>query len=519
MHRLQTFVSKYRYQLGLAVIILIAAFMRFYQLSTLPPGLHSDEAANGLDILRILENHDFRPFYSTNGGREALFFYFQAIGVQIFGATIFGLRVVPAFLGVVAVIMLYVWLNNWFGKRVAIVAGVLLAASPWAITISRDGYRAGLLAIMVPLVLWLYTKAIQTGSLGWYLGAGAAFGLGFYTYPAYWVTPLLLAIFMGYLVVRQRQRARSLITGVAKSLGAAIIILIPLIWYGVQHMGELFGRAHGVSVFSQPNGLVGMIQAVGEGIGKTLLMFHLHGDDNYRHNLGGQPELNVFVGAMLLLGIMLCVAYRKRHHYYVALLAVLMVMLIPAMATTEGIPHALRAYGALPAIVALAALGMLYMVDQWRAVFPLNAPARMLGAGAMVVLLLLTVYQGYTQYFVAWANTSETYEAYQEEAVSLAAYYNTKDFKGKRYAVAGSYEMMPTQFLTHNRSSYQRLTKTQVESLPLDAKSAKEFSVFSDDVARVQPLLERKYPTLKRSPHRSSFDDRELFVIYTVPSL
>ncbi|HEX7259940.1 MAG TPA: glycosyltransferase family 39 protein, partial [Candidatus Saccharimonadia bacterium] len=341
-------ILRYRYQLGVVGVLLLALFMRLHQLPSLPPGLHGDEAANGLDILRMFEQHDFRPFYNTNGGREALFFYLQAIGVQIFGTTIFGLRIIPALLGVAAVALTYIWLSSWYGKRVAVTAALLMAVSPWAVTISRDGYRAGLMAVMVPLTLWLYTKAVQTRQLAWFITAGAALGLGFYTYPTFWFIPLLLAALLAYTALRNRVLVRELLPDIGKSLAAAAAMLIPLVWYGVQHAGALFGRPTGVSVFNNPDGLAGSVGALGTSVAKTLLMFNVHGDENYRHNLGGQPELNIFVGAMFILGILVCVVRRKKLRY-AGLLAVLFIMLLPAMLTAEGLPHALRSYGAMPA--------------------------------------------------------------------------------------------------------------------------------------------------------------------------
>ncbi|HUC20605.1 MAG TPA: glycosyltransferase family 39 protein [Candidatus Polarisedimenticolaceae bacterium] len=514
--KLWVMAGKYRYQLGIAAILLLATFMRFYHLPSLPPGLHADEAANGLDIIRMMDHHDFRPFYDTNGGREALFFYLQAIGVQLLGTTIIGLRVVPALLGVLAVAAVYVWLSNWFGRRVAITAALIMAVSPWAVTISRDGFRAGMMALMVPLTLWLFTKAVQTKDQRWYIAAGVSLGLGFYTYPAFWIIPLLLAAFMGYLMHRKHKPAPST-PGIGKSLAAALVVMIPLIWYGIQHIGAIVGRPAGVSIFNNPDGFGGAMIALGDSIVKTLLMFNVHGDENYRHNLGGQPELNIFVGAMFVLGILVCITHRKRLPY-AGLLALLVAMLIPAIFTAEGLPHALRAYGALPATVGLAAIGTLYLLDQWRAVFPLNAPARAVGGTAIGILLLLTVYQGYTQYFTAWANSPETYVAYREDTASLAKYYNARPFSGQRYAIAEDYEMKPVQYLTHKKAIYRRLDTREIEGLPLEPGTAKEFSILSSGTANILPHLERKFPKLTRTPHYSEFDGRELFVTYTVPA-
>ena len=77
--RITKFVQANLYTILLAGILLLAVFFRFWQLNHLPPGLHPDEAANGLDIFRMRDHHDFRVLYNTNGPREALFFYLQAI--------------------------------------------------------------------------------------------------------------------------------------------------------------------------------------------------------------------------------------------------------------------------------------------------------------------------------------------------------------------------------------------------------------------------------------------------------
>ncbi|HVE80574.1 MAG TPA: hypothetical protein VNA68_00290, partial [Candidatus Dormibacteraeota bacterium] len=105
-----------RHRTALVLIILIAIFLRFWQLDSLPPGLHPDEAANGLDVFRMFDNLDFRPLYDTNGPREALFFYLQAIFVGLLGNSILALRIAPAIIGVAAVIAVYAWGKSWFGS-------------------------------------------------------------------------------------------------------------------------------------------------------------------------------------------------------------------------------------------------------------------------------------------------------------------------------------------------------------------------------------------------------------------
>ena len=90
---LRNFNKRYLPWLLFGLIVALAIFFRFYKLNVLPPGLHPDEAANGLDIFRILENKDYRIIYNTNGPREALFFYLQAIFVATMGNTILALQI------------------------------------------------------------------------------------------------------------------------------------------------------------------------------------------------------------------------------------------------------------------------------------------------------------------------------------------------------------------------------------------------------------------------------------------
>ncbi|MGB1253205.1 MAG: hypothetical protein ACPG8W_21510, partial [Candidatus Promineifilaceae bacterium] len=61
----------------------IAAAFRFWGLGTLPPGLYSDEAFNGLDALSIL-NGQHALFFEANNGREPFYIYLTSFAVRFF---------------------------------------------------------------------------------------------------------------------------------------------------------------------------------------------------------------------------------------------------------------------------------------------------------------------------------------------------------------------------------------------------------------------------------------------------
>ena len=102
----------------LLLILLLAAFLRIWQLDSLPPGLYHDEAYNGLDALSLSEGKLFPqfyegwelyqqdahadnpavesrwpPFFEGNYGREPLHIYLMAASIRLFGSSPFTLLV------------------------------------------------------------------------------------------------------------------------------------------------------------------------------------------------------------------------------------------------------------------------------------------------------------------------------------------------------------------------------------------------------------------------------------------
>src|SRR4051794_33622920 len=63
----------------LLAILLFAAFLRFFELPTVPRGIQVDEAMNGANILEIHETGRYQIFYPENNGREGLFINLQAL--------------------------------------------------------------------------------------------------------------------------------------------------------------------------------------------------------------------------------------------------------------------------------------------------------------------------------------------------------------------------------------------------------------------------------------------------------
>ncbi len=518
---LTNFIHRHLAHIILFLIIITAIFFRFYKLDALPPGLHPDEAANGLDIFRMIDHHDFRVLYNTNGPREALFFYLQAIFVVTIGNVILALRIAPAIIGTLAVVMAYLWATDWFGRRTGLVAAFIFAVSPWAVTITRDGFRASMVPLMIASVAYLAGKAYKTQKIGYFIAAGVVAGLGLYTYVAFQLFVGIVILALGYLLILRRQWFKSSWRKIGLGLISLLVVLSPMIIFTIKHPADSFARSGGTSFMNKSLNGGKPLQTLVDSSVKTLLMFNFKGDTNYRHNLGGLPMLNVFIGVMMLLGIFVCLARLGRLKYFMVL-AIFATMLLPAALTAESLPHALRAVGAMPAVFIIAAVGINYFLSRWYATFPVNGPARNFGASLIALLLVLTAFQGYKQYFVAWAQDPKTYEAYAEDMVQAAYYLNQYGIKGNsaeqtsNFLVVDGYSVKTIEYLARKKADFKRLDLSDLRNLPLGSGKKLFIVAVNGDTDAALETLRSKYPGGHLGPHYSPFNDKILFYSYEV---
>jgi 4-amino-4-deoxy-L-arabinose transferase-like glycosyltransferase len=353
------------------IVVAIGAGFRLWDLHGVPVGLYWDEAMNGIDAVDALERGQLRVFYPANFGREGLFINAQAISVALLGNTVFALRVVAAVAGILTVLGTYLLTRRLFAPwAVAAIAAFFMATGFWHVNFSRLGFRAITAPLFVVWGLYLLLRAFETRRLVTWALAGLMIGLGFYTYIAYRVIPLVLlaALAARWLASRAEPptgtpaRRRAVWAGVLVMTGVAAVVAAPLGLYFLEHPDSFTGRISEVSVFSgsDPWGKV-LVNLV-----KTLGMFVYAGDVNWRHNLSGDPVLFWPVGVMFVVGVTLMLVELARSSWRdrrpatapVVLLSYLFIGLAPAVISNEGIPHALRALIVAPAAYILAGVGL-----------------------------------------------------------------------------------------------------------------------------------------------------------------
>ncbi len=435
----------------------------------IPPGLYPDVAINGNDAWRALNEKDFKVFYPENNGREGLFINLIALSFWLFGASVWAIKIVPAVLGALTVLGIYFLTRQLFSyfkqkraEQLALLAAFFTAISFWHVNFSRLGFRA----IMVPFCLvWSFyflfkTLAIKAepsdknnhwlAAAGCWLTAGAIFGLGFHTYIAFRVAPVILLPVFVIEFVRYWPRLKELWQkrpsfwsflknvylkdgwwGWDVFLSVLILAVLPLGFYFYQHPQDFMGRTGQISVMSSAQPLQNLILSAG----KTLGQFVFHGDSNWRHNLAGSPQVFWPLIPFFWLGLSYTVwqigrprNYREKNFSALAanstLVAWWLAMLLPAILTNESLPHALRTIGAIPPTYIFAAIGVSLLIGWLRRLISGSVGRKILLVGLIVAALALTAAE-YWRYFILWGQSQETRGAFTQYLVDESQYLNS----------------------------------------------------------------------------------------------
>jgi 4-amino-4-deoxy-L-arabinose transferase-like glycosyltransferase len=497
-------LGRYWTAAGLTLVLGTAAFFRFYQLAGLPPGLDEASARVGLQALSF--KSAILPGLNASNGYSPLWVWLQSVSVHLLGHTALSLRVFSALIGTLAVAAIWLWLRDWFNPRIAWVGALAVAVSPWAVSVSRGGLESALPPLLIPLALWLALRALKAPSTRSYAALGLALALNLFSGPIGW---LFTVAFLGVAALKLLQDKKLSVFTRPRYVGAAIFTaaLAIMAYLFATSLDGLRNLPQALSLVTAPGTLFGNLV-------KTLLMFNVHGDENYRHNLAGEPMLNAFLGLMLIAGLLVSIA-RMHQRRYRAMLIIGIVMLIPPVITGVGVPNSSWAVGLLPFVMALAAIGTSYMLELWYATFPINSAARATGQAAIILLLALSLLQGYTQYFRAWAGSTAVYDAYNEGSVKIAQLLANDKFKGERIVVVPAAQAPVINYLDFKTGNYRIVQPADLTALPL-ASAGRQFYITAASKDEAVKTLKSKFPGGVLRPIYSDFNLVEIVYLYEV---
>jgi 4-amino-4-deoxy-L-arabinose transferase-like glycosyltransferase len=496
-------------------ITLLGAILRFWQLDAIPPGLHYDEAFNALQARQILATGRVPIFVEGNFGVPPMFIALVSLSFGIFEQTPLALRAVSALVGTLTIPLFYLLVKEVLGSRpLALLAAFLLAISLQGIIYSREGLHPILTPFFLTLSLWLLWRGWRTGGWRAFLLAGLVFGLGFYTYAAYWVSPMLLAGALAWLLLSERgalgRRWRQLLVYVL----AAFLVAAPLGAYFISQ-GTPGQRLAVVAVTNPETRTQGLKETLLQNMAATAGMFTLHGDDDPRNNLPGRPMLDPIQSLGFLAGLAICLGRWRRPGQSLWLLW-LLVMALP-MTLTEFVPHFRRAIGLLPAVTALSAIGLFGLWQALKQWLPDTLPGRTLPALLLAAALLTSGFISCRDYFLRLGPTNEYFYAFDTGIAEMARYTNRLPAADRIYYLPANSRHYTLQFLATRPVPRSFESRQAFVLPPADGRETVYVVVSMEDPAAL-PFLRQVYPSGRIVSTGTDREGGVYFTAYRVPA-
>jgi len=418
--------------LCIVAILLLATGLRFVALEQVPPSLNVDEAVNGYEAYSLLKTGrdewgnawpvTIRAF---NDYRRPAIVYSAIPFIAILGLTIFGVRATAAVWGLLTVLFTYRLARDMLGRRTGLLAGLMLAVSPWHLALSRSGREATVAIFTIVLGVWCGWRWFRTRRRAWMIGASLAFGLSLYTYNTTQAfTPLMLAA-CGLILARQLWRHRQTIP-----LAVLVLALVafPLV-YTLTTNPQTQNRLEAVFLFRPGEPLIKPLSTIGrQWLGHFSLDYlFIHGDAHPVLHASGSGQLYGADALLLPLGALGVFWIRKNRHAGMLLMTWIALGAVPAALTIQemGTAHSLRGMLGLPAFAILSAQGVVTVwnarriVPRWRAAL----------VGALAGLLAWNATTTLHRYFVVYPiQAAPAYEYGIREAVDyITAHENEYD--------------------------------------------------------------------------------------------
>jgi len=212
----------------LGLIIILATFLRFYNLDAIGDG-NTYYTAAVESMLQSWKNFFFvaaEPGGSVTVDKPPLGLWPQAVSAYFLGVNGFAVALPQILAGILSVVVIYHLVKRYFGEVTGLLAALGLAITPVAIAVERNNTMDATLTFALLLAAWAFVKAADSGKLRWLLLGAFLVGLGFNIKMLQAFLPLP-AFYALYFLGSQERWHRKLLNLV---LATALLLLVSFSW-------------------------------------------------------------------------------------------------------------------------------------------------------------------------------------------------------------------------------------------------------------------------------------------------
>lgn len=430
------------------ILLLVAAWLRLWDFTTLPSGYYADEVIN-IRIAETARDGNIEVFYDLGSeGREGLYQIVLAFTTTMTGGGTLGYRLLSLWVNMIALAVVYAAGKRLFGNLAGLSAMALLTVSMWGNLLSRQITPHTMLPLWVSSAILLLSVALPIYKRRRKRGdntliaafMGMLLGVGFYIHPAGLLILAFSSIFIIYMLLSGQPMSRRRLS----YIGFAVLIII------------IMGMPYLISSIRNPQ-LGGTDRLIGEKATLTLgavfdgiSAIGIRGDTNPLHNLPGRPLFEPVTLVLIIIGFL--VALRDWRQPRFTLLLIATAVLSPAFLFSAHVPNFQNYAASLPVLALFFGIGVIALME--------HIPSRVVIMG---VVLLIMVNGAWTaqDLFTNWRNDPGVQTAYEHRLGQLAAYIDR---------TADDYPTIICGWTTSQNPTSPQLTDAQLISLMLNRR-------------------------------------------------
>ena len=321
-------------------------------------GSYVDESSIGYNAYSILitgaDEHGAKlPLFFKAFGeyKNPLFIYSVVPLIQLFGLSLWTVRLVAALYGLGTAVILGLIVKESLGGRFSWFPGFIIAAlTPWLFCISRIGFEVVSFPFFLSLGLWSWMRAVKSTSAVGFLLCGTVWGLSLLSYSTARLMVLVMLVVLAGCYFREIRR-----------IGARVfIVLVPIIFvlfllwlWNRSNPGSLAARFQTISIWKDQADVLTIIARFLSRYVHYLspAFLFVSGDPNLRHHTGNGGELFLFTFPALLAGLVS--AWQSRQQPLERFVLSGFILFPLAASLTEDPSHSLRAVCGTPFMVVL----------------------------------------------------------------------------------------------------------------------------------------------------------------------
>lgn len=395
------------------IILFIAAFLRLYRITEIPPGINRDEGSVGYTAYSILKTGKDEyarafpiSFESFGDWKLPLYIYTVVPLVSILGLSELAVRAPSAIFGIASVGFTFFLVRILFKNNIlAFLTMILIAISPWHLHLSRVESESNTAVFLTILGLILFLKSLKEKQ--WLIiPSSICFALTYFTYAGNHIFTTLFV--PGLLFFYRYQLKKTRLTIIAAFL---FVILSGFIFYHTLFRANIT-KLSGISIFGDPsvvhakielprnehnnpqsllsrashNRIVFAMERIGQNYVSAFSseFLFIKGADNKAHNIANFGNMYLIEAPFLFLGLIYLIAFKKGTEKKLVLWWFFIAPI--AASITKDAPHTNRMFAIFPILTFVTASGI-----YWLIVDLINKSWKKLAVGLIIFLFILNI--------------------------------------------------------------------------------------------------------------------------------